>query len=95
MSERPDGYVPVSELLSYMERDRYLTLQEAAAYLSISERSIRERLDEIPHFRPLEGRKLLFKRSELDGWMEGFRVNEVDVDNVVDGVLADVLGAVK
>ena len=60
--------VSAREILAYVDRDRYLDKREAAAYTSLSIRNLEARLDEIPHFRV--GKKILFKKSELDRWME-------------------------
>ena len=70
--------VSVKEILAYLETDRYLSLKEAADYLPLSERTIREHLKTIPHFRC--GRKIIFRKSELDRWMESFRVRDQDLD---------------
>ncbi len=76
-----DGVVSVREILFYLQTDRYMDLKEAAEYLPLSERTIREYLNEIPHFRC--GRKIVFRRSELDRWMEGFRVRDQDLDQAM------------
>ena len=70
--------VSVREVLAYLETDRYMDLKEAAQYLPLSERTIRQHLKTIPHFRC--GGKIIFRRSELDRWMEGFRVKDQDLD---------------
>ena len=69
--------------------DRYLSLAEASQYLSISERSLRGSLETLPHFR-FGSRKVLFKRSELDKWMERWRVKSVSHD--VDSIISEVMG---
>ncbi|MCH8820476.1 MAG: helix-turn-helix domain-containing protein [Acidobacteria bacterium] len=74
--------VSVREVLGYLEADRFMDLKEAAEYLPLSERTIREHLNEIPHFRC--GRKLVFRRSEIDRWMEGFRVTGKEVDEALE-----------
>ena len=73
--------ISVSEVLAYLETDRFMDLKEAAEYLPLSERTIREYLNEIPHFRC--GRKIVFRRSELDRWMETFRVRDRDLDQAM------------
>ena len=62
------GTIDICEVLRYLEQDRYLGKRAAVAYLSLSARTLQGRLDEIPHFRV--GRKILFRKSELDAWME-------------------------
>ncbi len=87
-----DGVVSVREILNFIESDRYLSLTEASEYLSMSSRTIRDRLDEIPHYR-IGTKMLLFKRSELDEWMAQFREGgSAELDELVDDTLANVLG---
>ena len=74
--------VSVREVLGYLEADRFMDLKEVTEYLPLSERTIREHLNEIPHFRC--GRKLVFRRSEIDRWMEGFRVTGKEVDEALE-----------
>ena len=74
--------VSVREVLGYLEADRFMDLKETVEYLPLSERTIREHLNEIPHFRC--GRKIIFRRSELDRWMEGFRVRGKEVDEALE-----------
>jgi len=76
-----DAVVSVREILNFIESDRYLDLKEAAEYLPLSERTIRQHLKEIPCFR--YGKKIIFKKSELDQWMEGFRVRDQDLDQAM------------
>jgi excisionase family DNA binding protein len=64
------GTVSVAEVLHYIAEDRFITLAEACRYLSLSERTKRERRPEIRHYRM--GAKLLFKKSDLDRWMEWY-----------------------
>ena len=53
----------------------YLTLPDAARYLSICERTLRQMVydREIPIF--VVGKKYKFKVSELDKWMDRFRAS--------------------
>jgi excisionase family DNA binding protein len=46
----------------------WLRILEAAEYMHVSERWIREHIGEIPHVR-VDGRRLLFNRRELDDWL--------------------------
>ncbi len=68
---QPTGTISVHEVIAYVQSDRYMTLAQTLEYLPLSERNIRERLSEIPHYRV--GKRLLFKKSELDFWMQGYR----------------------
>jgi len=74
------------------ELDGYLSKSEAAEYLSLSLRTIEVRLDEIPHFRV--GRKLLFRKSELDRWMAQHREqgNEADLRHLANEAAKQILG---
>ena len=73
--------ITVREILGYLDTDRFMDLKEAAEYLPLSERTIRQHLNEIPHFR--YGKKIIFKKSELDQWMESFRVRDQDLDQAM------------
>ena len=70
--------ISVAEILVYLRNDYYLDLKQASEYLPLSARTIREHLKTIPHFRC--GRKIIFRKSELDQWMETFRVRDQDLD---------------
>ncbi len=75
--------VSVKEVLLHFSQDRYLDKKEAASYTSLSTRNLEARLSEIPHFRV--GKKILFKKSELDHWMESHREGgSHDLDKIAD-----------
>ena len=83
--------ISVREVLPYLSQDCYLNLAQASKYLSISTRTIRDR-DDIPRYR-IGTKMLLFKRSELDGWMLQYREGgDAELDELVDDTLANVLG---
>ena len=78
--------VSVQEVLLYFSQDRYLDKKEAATYTSLSTRTLEGRLDEIPHYRV--GTKILFKKSELDRWMEAYREGGArNLNSLVDETL--------
>jgi len=65
----------------------YLDKAGAAKYLGQSVRWLESRMHEIPQYRP--GSKVLFRRSELDSWMDHYRVrpSELDLKSIVDKIL--------
>ena len=84
--------ISVREVLPYLEQDRFFNLAEASKYLSMSTRTLRDRLDDIPHYR-VGSKMLLFKRSELDEWMLQYREGGKDeLDDLVNETLVSVLG---
>jgi len=86
-----ESLISVREVLPYLEQDRFFNLAEASKYLSMSSRTIRERLDEIPHYR-VGSKMLLFKKSELDEWMLQYREGGKDeLEELVDETLAKVI----
>jgi excisionase family DNA binding protein len=95
VSHTPVNVIPVDEILALLSQDRYLSLSETSDYINLSERIIRERLSEIPHFRV--GSKLLFKKSELDEWMLRYREEneESEIGSIVDEVVGSVLAPGK
>jgi hypothetical protein len=68
----------------------YLDINGAADYLDLSSRSIRRRLDKIPHFRCDFG--LRFAPEDLSAYMQSFR-QEPTLPAKVD--LGDILGPRK
>jgi len=82
--------ISVREVLAYVSQDRFLNLTEASEYLAMSSRTIRDRLDEIPHYR-VGTKLLLFKKSELDKWMSQYRVGNAELDELVNETLAKVI----
>ena len=88
--------VSVREVLAYIAQDKYLTLSEAAVYTRLGERTIRRRLHEIRP-RPIRvGNRLLFKKSDLDQWMETYRLRDLprDLDEAVS-IAEEMLGKVE
>ena len=72
----------------------YLGVRKAASYLSVSERFLRGQLGKLKHYK--WGRKILFKRDELDDWMEGFRVRPAGdqrdgLDQIADDIARGIL----
>ncbi len=92
-----DGTVSVREILSYLAQaqDCYLDKRHAAGYLSISVRNLEDRLKEIPHFRL--GAKTLFRKSEIDRYMEQHRENPeaIDLERLANEVVMEVLAKGK
>ena len=83
--------ISAQEILAYIDRDRYLDKKAAAAYTSLSTRNLEARLNEIPHFRV--GKKILFKKSELDLWMEQFREGGAqNLERIADEALESIGG---
>ena len=69
----------------------YLSKEEAREYTSLSLRSLdyaRER-GEVPFYK--KGKRVLFKRADLDRWLEQFRAG-VDLDRIVDEIVVEILG---
>ncbi len=61
-----NGTVTITEVLNLNQAAEYVSLSKSAIYKKTSERNI-------PHFK--NGKKLYFKRSELDGWLTQYRIN--------------------
>src|SRR6266446_4732799 len=70
-SHLKEATVSVNEVIQYLRGDAYMSANAAAEYLGLSQRFLQRRLSEIPYYRP--GTKKLFKRSDLDCWMEQYR----------------------
>jgi len=90
LAQRPEGVVSVHEVLHYLAQDRCFDKKGLAAYWSVSTRFIEEHLSQIPHFR-LFGSKLIFRKTEIDDWMEQWREGgTADLDRMVDEVMERV-----
>jgi hypothetical protein len=77
----------------------WLDLNAAQAYICVSERTLREWIhrdsDPLPAVQ-LNGMKIFIRRSQLDRWMESHAIRPgsgVDVDQMVNEVLGELLGA--
>jgi excisionase family DNA binding protein len=90
MNIPPGAVISLREALHYVRGDCHLDLKDAAGYVGLSERTLWKLLPEIPHFKV--GRKLLFRRSELDRWLERYR-ERASVDDL-DRIAVDALRAV-
>ena len=95
MDQAPQGTVSVQEILAYIDRDRYMSLADTVVYLALSERTLRERLPQIPHYRV--GTKLLFRKSELDGWMQKHKEysGSLDLDRLAEEAMKGVIRRAK
>ena len=86
----PTGTIDIEEVLAYLQTDRYMGLKESARYAGVSERKFGGLLKTIPKFKV--GGQWLIRKSELDTWMEQYRVQPTteDIEELVDGVLMEV-----
>ncbi|SLM30609.1 hypothetical protein MTBBW1_2330003 [Desulfamplus magnetovallimortis] len=72
----------------------YFTVTEAADYLRLSERLLRDQLKDpvhpIPHYRiGSAGRLIRIKRDDIDQWLENFRASsDTDLDQIVSELMA-------
>jgi excisionase family DNA binding protein len=59
----------------------YLLVEDVAALLGCSKRTVHERarLAEIPHRRPPGARRLLFLEGELRAWLDGAKLECVEL----------------
>lgn len=64
--KKDNGTIVVTEVFNLNQAAEYVSLSKSAIYKKTSERNI-------PHFK--QGKKLYFKRSELDDWLTGMKVS--------------------
>ena len=65
-----------------------LNLKQASEYVSMSKSAIYKKTSDrtIPHFK--QGKKLYFKRSELDDWLTGMKIStKAEIEKEVDEYL--------
>lgn len=64
-----NGTITITEVLNLNQAAEYVSLSKSAIYKKTSERNI-------PHFK--KGKKLYFKRSELDHWLTSMKISTKD-----------------
>lgn len=70
---------------------QYLSIKELALYSSLSVRTLRDLMHEIPHYRI--NRKILVRRREFDTWLANYKEPVHDgVKPVVRELLAELAG---
>jgi hypothetical protein len=68
----------------------YGKVKAGSRYAGVSERTFRDWLkDGLPHFRLSSG-TILVAYSDIDAWLERFRVDGSMVDEIVDQVMSDL-----
>lgn len=65
------------EEMTLLAAKNVLSLREAALLLGRSEKTIRNRLDEIPHY--YGGTGLAFRRDELENWQCKVKCNPIEL----------------
>jgi hypothetical protein len=90
-SDRADIIRLLHEAIDYLRNDRYVDKRGASSFLGISKRTLDSLLPTIPHYRIKK--KIFFKRSELDEWMQSHRVRPTsqDLKRLADEITAKVL----
>lgn len=75
--------------ISQVDDSPYLSKSEAAAYLRLSLRSIDNLVarGELVAYKPVK--KLLFRRNDLDRWVQSHRVGQ-DLDAIVSETLVEL-----
>jgi hypothetical protein len=70
--------------------DGYLDFSGLVDYSSLSKNTIRKhmRLHGLPYYA-IDG-KILFRRSEFDRWMQGFRKQDAHIRDLVRSVVSEV-----
>jgi hypothetical protein len=75
----------------------WLDLKALQRYACISERTLREwihrAIDPLPASQV--GTKILVSRSVFDRWLESHQVKSIDVEGMVEEILADVTGGIE
>lgn len=67
--QNDNSTVAITEVLNLTQASVYVSLSKSAIYKKTSERSI-------PHFK--KGKKLYFKKSELDLWLTSMKISTKD-----------------
>jgi excisionase family DNA binding protein len=84
---RLDGWTTSNGTAGQHHRNTYLSKKDAASYLGLSVRCLNKHLAGMPRYRI--GKKLLFRKSALDNWMEQFKEEPrmLDLRRLLDDAL--------
>ena len=80
MESVPTGTVSLAEVLDYLREDCYMDKRAAARYLGRSVRWVEDRMSTIPYYKA-DGGGVRFRKTELDRWMEAYRIRPDDNNN--------------
>jgi len=73
----------------------WLDLKALEQYACVSERTLRtwihRPIDPLPAARV--GNKILIRRSSFDGWLETHNVQAIDIEGIVDDLVAEMKGS--
>ena len=72
-----------------MTADRYMSIQQICRHASISDRTLRHYLSEIPHSRATPRGKIRIRWSDFVGWMKSRQV-EIKRDDIVMDILREM-----
>jgi len=74
------------------QQPEWLDLKALQQYACLSERTLREWIHRLVNPLPAVrvGAKILVRRSTFDAWMEGHKVDSVDLSLAVDEIFLDV-----
>jgi len=72
----------------------WLDLKALTQYASVSERTMRQWIHRAANPLPAVrvGTKILVHRSAFDQWLEGHRLETIDVSCIVDQMVSDLVG---
>lgn len=74
--KKDNGTIVVTEVFNLNQAAEYVSLSKSAIYKKTSERNI-------PHFK--QGKKLYFKRSELDSWLTSLKIStHTEIEKMAD-----------
>ena len=84
-------FVKVGEIIGYLREDHFMPKREAARYCGVSVRTLESWMDQLPRYKP--SGMILFKKSELDRFMESHRElpTTIDLEKLADEAVAAVM----
>jgi excisionase family DNA binding protein len=85
--------IHVEDVIAALASDYYMPKRAAAQYLGMSLRTLQSQLGQMPHYR--RGGKILFKRSELDRWMQLYRESSSSLDEMIEIAARDLVSGWK
>jgi hypothetical protein len=76
-----------------MQSKEWMDLKALQGYACLSERTLRGLIHRPTNPLPASrvGKKILVRKSVFDSWLENHSVEKIDVDGIVDDILANVM----
>ena len=83
-------------MTSELNQSEWLDLKAMRLYACVSERTLRTWIHRAANPLPATqvGNKFLVRKSAFDGWLEGHKVQAVDIEGIVEDLIGELRGTI-